>query len=71
MLTYDFYTLLGIPILQNKFKESNEIDYGSVSRSENQEAVPTPVKYPVGVVFVLISKAFESFSANGVRSEFD
>lgn len=30
-----------------------------------------PISYPFAVIFVLVSKTFEAFAANGVRSNFN
>ncbi|CAO1383612.1 unnamed protein product [Diamesa hyperborea] len=34
----------------------------------DSENLSEPIKYPIAVIFVLISKSFEAFSANGIRS---
>lgn len=61
-----------IPILEN---EKNQWSYGSIDESANNSKI-NPFKiqnrqltYPKAVIFVLLSKFFEAFAANGLRSK--
>ncbi|XP_063700700.1 solute carrier family 15 member 2 [Culicoides brevitarsis] len=60
----DFETL---PILGNE-KHQKNCDYGSTKTEKPTKDDSDCFKYPIAVIFVLASKFFEAFAANGVRT---
>lgn len=69
-------TTLAYPILKQLHKEKAQ--YGTTSSADDDQSCSSisdgeeeQIRYPFAVIFVLISKTFEAFAANGVRSKWN